>query len=573
MDTEIETTTSTTGDPKQSPLRPSILGSLSSILTPATCRVILAGLLALNFYNSWHYLSHACPIDLSGDEAQYWDWSRHLGLAYYSKGPMVAYIIRASCALLGETMPAVRLPALLFAIGTSLCTYWLTRKLFGSERLALGAFLLGAVIPMFAAGGMLMTIDPPLFFFWALATCLVVPAVFGNRKWAWPIAGVVAGLGVLTKYAMLIWPPIVLLFLCIDPASRPKLKTAGPWIMTAIALLFLTPVLIWNAQHQWVSFHHVTGQIGADKTGSLSRGNLLEFVGSQMGAINPAIAVLMGGAVVYALTRWSRDDPRRREIRYLLCIGGTFFGVCLLDSLVTKVQVNWPAPAYFTLLILTAYFIANRWKSVATWKPWRGWFYGAVIFGLAVQPIIHDLRLVYPAAAWVNRAFPRKPGPDGKPRLRLNPVAIDMEHKLRGIASPFASTVAGYLSQMKPGSFVLCEAYEDASELAFYLPGQPKTYFAGSYWTALERNGIPIRRRWTQFDLWPDRQLDRPELIGKDAIYIGTMADAPLRESFDSVERLPDIVVKLDGFDVVRWTVWKCFGFKGMHRPPGEGPR
>jgi hypothetical protein len=126
---------------------------------------------------------------------------------------------------------------------------------------------------------------------------------------------------------------------------------------------------------------------------------------------------------------------------------------------------------------------------------------------------------------------------------------------------------------MKPGSFVLCEAYEDASELAFYLPGQPKTYFAGSYWTALERNGIPIRRRWTQFDLWPDRQLDRPELIGKDAIYIGTMADAPLRESFDSVERLPDIVVKLDGFDVVRWTVWKCFGFKGMHRPPGEGPR
>jgi hypothetical protein len=120
---------------------------------------------------------------------------------------------------------------------------------------------------------------------------------------------------------------------------------------------------------------------------------------------------------------------------------------------------------------------------------------------------------------------------------------------------------------------VLCEAYEDASELAFYLPGQPKTYFAGSYWTDIERDGKPIRRRWTQFDLWPDRQLDRPELIGKDSIYIGTMHYAPLRQSFASVERLPDIVVTVKGVDVVTWTVWKCRGFKGMHRPIGEGPR
>ena len=87
-----------------------------NLLTPFRCRCIFAVLMVLNFYSSWHYLTHSCPIDLSGDEAQYWDWSRHLDLSYYSKGPMVAYIIRASCALLGDNMPAVRLPALIFAV-------------------------------------------------------------------------------------------------------------------------------------------------------------------------------------------------------------------------------------------------------------------------------------------------------------------------------------------------------------------------------------------------------------------------------------------------------------------------
>ena len=87
-------------------------------------------------------MNHNCPIDLSGDEAQYWDWSRNLDLSYYSKGPLVAYIIRASCEMFGNTMPAVRYPALFFSVATSLVTYLLTKKLFDSEKLALGTVLL-----------------------------------------------------------------------------------------------------------------------------------------------------------------------------------------------------------------------------------------------------------------------------------------------------------------------------------------------------------------------------------------------------------------------------------------------
>ena len=96
-------------------------------LTPSRCRLILAIYLLASAVGNVIYLNRNCPIDLSGDEAQYWDWSRALELSYYSKGPLVAYIIRASCAVFGDNMPAVRYPAIALGVGTAIFTYLLTR--------------------------------------------------------------------------------------------------------------------------------------------------------------------------------------------------------------------------------------------------------------------------------------------------------------------------------------------------------------------------------------------------------------------------------------------------------------
>src|SRR5947209_13160218 len=67
-----------------------------------------------------YYLIHDCPLDLSPDEAHYWQWSGRLDWSYYSKGPLVAVLIRASCWLvgawseqvMGNQMAAVRAPAI-----------------------------------------------------------------------------------------------------------------------------------------------------------------------------------------------------------------------------------------------------------------------------------------------------------------------------------------------------------------------------------------------------------------------------------------------------------------------------
>ncbi len=538
-------------------------------LTPRRCRLVLLALLAFDLVTSWRFLTHGCPIDLSGDEAQYWTWSRHLALGYYSKPPMVAFLIRASCSVLGNTMPAVRLPALFLAVGTSLCTYWLTLKLFASDRLALGAVLLAAVVPMFAAGGVLMTIDPPLYFFWALATCFLAKAILDDARWPWLAAGVAAALGTLTKWAMPLWLPLALLFLLTDRPSRRWLRTPWPWATCGLAVLGFLPPLVWNAAHGWVTFQHVLAQTGAanglaEGVAGLPwyrRGNPLAFVGAQFGAVNPAVAIVMVAAVGHALRH---DDVHRRCRRLLLVLGGGFWLLTLLDSLVAKVQPNWPAPAYFTLLILTAAFVGSRLATPSLWKPWRGVAYGGVAFGLLAGTLLRDTTLLYPAVARVDRQFPN---------VRVRPANFDPSYKFRGIADPLATTVAAELARLRPGAFVLTEAYEDSAQLEFYLPGQPATYFAGSYWTEVERDGKPIRRRWTQFDVWPDRDLSQPALRGHDAVYVGLATYPPLLQSFETVTPLPDVTAAIDALPVRTWKAWRCTAFKGMTRPAGSGPR
>src|ERR1700741_1963750 len=77
--------------------RPGVLTSLPAWAWRLVAAFLVLGAAALHLA----YLAYDCPLDLSPDEAHYWDWSRHLDWSYYSKGPLVAYLIRAGCLLAG----------------------------------------------------------------------------------------------------------------------------------------------------------------------------------------------------------------------------------------------------------------------------------------------------------------------------------------------------------------------------------------------------------------------------------------------------------------------------------------
>ncbi len=531
-----------------------------SWLSPFRCRLLLVLVLVLNFLLHLYLLHKPGWLDLAGDEAQYWDWSRQLDLSYYSKGPAIAYIIRASCSIFGQTMPAIRYPAIVFATITGGCFYWLSRKLFQSDRLALGTVLLSGLVPMFAAGSSLMTIDSPFFLLWALATCLAAKAIFDDASALWPIIGLLVGIGFLTKYAMLLWLPAMLLFLLVDPASRKHLRLSRFWLATLIALLCTLPVVIWNAQHDWVTLRHVGTQTGASGESHFQPTTILLFLVGQAGIINPAVFACVIAGTIFALRvgftkssepatvaksvdsagSFRRVEPVR-QLRFLVVIGLFFFLVTSLSALRSKPQPNWPAPAYFTLLILASYFLS---RELSVSKIWRTTLAIAIGLGIVMLPTVYDTTLLYPLVRWINAQ---------SWSFKIKPARVDFAYKLRG-NDQIGEYVGSYL---KPGDMVFCEDYQMTSLMAFYVPGQPRTFYTGS-WTG--------RRRWAQYDLWPDRQLDRPALFGKDALVVGD-ADAVLRSRFEHWQELPELPIERDGLLLRTVRLARGVSFKGMSRP------
>lgn len=316
---------------------PSASGRTKAWRLLAACLILVVTLLRLA------YLAYACPLDLAPDEAHYWDWSRHLDWSYYSKGPLVAWLIRASCqltgpwsrSLTGTEMLAVRLPAVL--CGALLLTglYVLTVQVWRRESLACACVAVALTLPLTAAGSALMTIDAPYTCCWTWALVFGHQAIFRRSRWAWPATGIVVGLGILAKYTMVLWVPSVSLFLLFSPAHRRQLLQSGFWIMTATAGLCCFPIIIWNIQNHWVTLWHVLGLSGLVKP---DPGPTLHWNGPGI-YLGSQFALLLGFwfiAWIAAMTAFRPGVKTEESVPYLWWLSAPMFLVFLLFSVKTR---------------------------------------------------------------------------------------------------------------------------------------------------------------------------------------------------------------------------------------------
>lgn len=251
------------------------------------------------------------PLDLAPDEAYYWDWSRHLDWCYYSKPPMVAWIIALSTRTLGVFTETVRMPAVfLWGCGT-IFLYMLARRLFDSKT-AFWAILAGILTPGSCALGFIMTIDAPLVCLWsismyALWRALEEPAK--SLKW-WLLMAASSGLGLLSKQIMIAFPLLMLLFMAISPNDRNLLKTWRPYASIGGSLIFLIPVMLWNFEHNWITLHH-TGHHFEGHSFSVwsALATFFDFFLSQAGLMSPLTWFLLILAAGGVFINW-QHEPR-----------------------------------------------------------------------------------------------------------------------------------------------------------------------------------------------------------------------------------------------------------------------
>ena len=419
-------------------------------------------------------------VPLLPDETYYWEWTRRLEAGYFDHPPGIAFLITLGTRLFGNTSLGVRAGPAIAALTTHIIAVIFAWQFVGRGRdgaaAAVRAAALMALLPIATLGLVLATPDAPLF-------AAIIVALFGVeralasplRSWRatgwWSLAGAALGGAFVAKYTAVLLPTGLVLACIVHPALRARFREPGPWLASLIALLLFTPVLIWNALSDWVSFRF---QLNHGFTAS-ARGNPLlrelELLGGQAGLASPILFVLLAAAVHIAL----RDGWRMRRTAALTDESTRRFAIALISAVPLAffaisawrrpVEANWPALIYPGAVMLLA-------TSTGAWARERVWRAG---LGLAAF-----LLLIVTAQAWrpLLPVLPRK-----------DPIA--RAHGWDSLATAVERARQDTFLDGTVDRWVAADRYQDASELAFHLPDQPTVF-------AMNLGGRP-----NQYDLWP----------------------------------------------------------------------
>lgn len=292
----------------------------------------------------------ACQSDLKVEEAYYWCYAQHLAGGYFDHPPMVAWLI-ALAQPLGHSALAVRLPALLLTAGSAGLVYGTLRRWWDARTAEVGVWL-HAVLPAFALFAIPLLPDVPLMFFWWLGIYATTRLVQDEQPRWWWIIGLACGLGMDSKYPAALIP--LHAFLALGLWRRPaRLSLNGHMVGAAcLAVALFTPVLAWNAGHEWASFRfQAVGRFGEAHSGGEKAAALLY----------PA---LMLGPVLYLALPWLLSWAWRRRdsegLRFGLCWTLPFTALLVVVGSARQINLNWPLPAYTGVLLLLAPWLRTR---------------------------------------------------------------------------------------------------------------------------------------------------------------------------------------------------------------------
>ena len=284
---------------------------------------------------------------LTFDEAYYWIWSKHLAFGYYDHPPGVALVIRLGTMIAGDTELGVRLISILLALPMSFAVFRTAEILFG-RRVAANATILLNVTLMAAVGTLIVTPDSPLLVTSSFVLFFLAKVLESGRGAWWLAVGVATGLALASKYTAMFFGPAIVIWLI----SVPKLRRwfASPWLylggLTALAVF--SPVILWNADHHWVSF---IKQLGRSEVVQFKPAFIGELIPTQIAFATPFVFVL-GAMGFYALSR--RDGGALASRALVNAMFWTITLYFLWHSLHARVEANWFAPVYPPLAIAAA---------------------------------------------------------------------------------------------------------------------------------------------------------------------------------------------------------------------------
>lgn len=348
----------------------------------------------LTHRSHWHFLAGllgfailwavaAAGIGLAADEAYYWTWSKSLQWGYFDHAPMVAWLIRAGTTVFGDTAFGVRVLGLVSMLIAALALRRTVYVLSDKNAANLAAIVFCAV-PMVSGNAVIITPDAPAMLFWSLALwALAERLASGNRHW-WLVVGLCAGLGLLSKYNVLFLGAGLVLCIATSKELRRDVFSWQLWLGGIIAIILFMPVVVWNANHEWVSFIKQMGRIGQAK--GYDPRFFPELLGAVFLLFHP-VAIVMA---VIAVARYfkARDFELSQAAHLAFTTSLPLMLYMAWHAQFARVEGNWPAPLCFALVLALAPLLkmASYDRLSKSLVPF-GAVTAVIIFGYALSPV------------------------------------------------------------------------------------------------------------------------------------------------------------------------------------------
>ncbi|MCA6574319.1 MAG: glycosyltransferase family 39 protein [Pseudanabaena sp. M57BS1SP1A06MG] len=520
----------------------------------------------------WGFLFRATSaiyLNTGFDEAYYYLYTQNLDWSYFDHPPLVALTTGIGVWLTGAVTPfTIRIGSVLFYTGTLIFSYLTSKRLFGDRAATLTLGIL-TTIPIFQiAFGILTLPDNALMFFWSASLYVAATEFFPSSNlyddkpyqptYRLAIIAILVGLAFLGKYHGVILGGGLVLFCLLSPRHRCALFSI--WTLAAITLFTITisPVLFWNAQHEFASFRFQSGR-AVPSQGYNFEGLLVTFLVA-LGYLFPTFGFPLWWTSFRTLGELVQFSNRRLrgiqnealekenldlELLYqkrllILCISMPIFcGFTFMGGFI-QILPSWHMPGFFGATLLlgerAALIQIKRPKFIRNWL----WGSGIVILPLLLIGLLHvhmGLAQKGGDAAIAGGFWEAKDDPSTQmiDILQLRQAFVDSP-KLK--------------EELQKADFVFSNSF----------------FVAGQVGMAIE----PLGKKVTCFDsdlrgfaYWSKAQ----EFVGKTSLFISSeqfMKDerfpdplAKYQDYFQSLEKLADIHIKRGGQTVQIFPVYR----------------
>ena len=318
-------------------------------------RTLIYLILIIIFHLSF-WFAISSNLTIHPDEADHWVWSQHLSWGYFEHPPMIAFVIRFFTDIFGDRWYAIELCSQSMSLLTIIFLFILSKELFGPKA-ALLSVIITESMPMFFIGSTILTIDNIMIVFWIMTTYLFLKGLKEDKKGFLLLSGVTFGLGLMSKYTMILLPASMFLYLIFSPVHRILLKRKEPYLSFLIGLIIFSHVIIWNAQNDWLSFKY---QFTKGLTGGEKGGQFFFFIGSQFVILGPTMFPFF----LYSIYKGFRNY-RDSSVLYLTVLASFPFFFFAFASFRSKyTDVSWSDVALIVGIILMSKVLIDIYRGI-----------------------------------------------------------------------------------------------------------------------------------------------------------------------------------------------------------------